>query len=392
MMVEADVVIVGGGLHGCSAALHLAQRGQRVVVLERRHVGRHSSGINAGGVRTMNRDPAEIGLSVAGMELWRRIGELVGDDCGFQAHGQIRVAETAAELEKVAQRVAMVRRLGFEHEELIERDELRRLVPAIAPHCVGGLIVRDDGAADPYRTTLAFGRKAAALGVDIREGEGLVALERAGSDWIAVGEHGRYRAATVVNAAGAWAGDVAAMVGDAVDLRVRASMMMVTERVPHFLDPVIAAVGRKLSFKQSDAGTVVIGGGQQGRADRHTEKTSIDFANLAHSAVAATALFPLMRGVRLVRSWCGIEAETVDHLPVLGRSPSADGIIHSFGYSGHGFQLGPICGAVVADLVTRGGTNLPIAGLALERFVAKAADGSPVGGLPADGSPMAAGH
>lgn len=92
-----------------------------------------------------------------------------------------------------------------------------------------------------------------------------MALERAGADWLAVGEHGRYRAPIVVNAAGAWAGDVAAMVGDAVDLRVRASMMMVTERMPRFLDPVIASVGRKLSFKQSDAGTVVIGGGQQGR-------------------------------------------------------------------------------------------------------------------------------
>ncbi|BBK43851.1 sarcosine oxidase subunit beta [Allostella vacuolata] len=368
MTVEADVVIVGGGLHGCSAALHLAQRGQRVVLLERRHVGRHSSGINAGGVRTMNRDPAEIGLSVAGMELWRRIGELVGDDCGFHAHGQIRVAETDAELAKVADRVAMVRGLGFRHEELIERDELRRLVPAIAPHCVGGLIVRDDGAADPYRTTLAFGRRAAALGADIREGEGLVALERAGADWLAVGEQGRYRAPVVVNAAGAWAGDVAAMVGDRFDLRVRASMMMVTERVPHFLDPVIAAVGRALSFKQSDAGTVVIGGGQQGVADRHTETTRIAFANLARSAVAATALFPAMRGVRLVRSWCGIEAETPDHLPVLGRSVAAEGVIHSFGYSGHGFQLGPICGAVVADLVTRGGTNLPISGLAPGRF------------------------
>lgn len=379
MTVEADVVVVGGGLHGCSAALHLAQRGQRVVLLERRHVGRHSSGINAGGVRTMNRDPAEIALSVAGMELWRRIEELVGDDCAFHAHGQIRVAETPAELEKVAQRVALVRGMGFEHEELIERDELRRLVPAIAPHCVGGLIVRDDGAADPYRTTLAFGRRAAALGADLREGEGLAGLERAGSDWVAVAESGRrYRAPVVVNCAGAWAGDVAAMVGDVVDLRVRASMMMVTERMPRFLDPVIAAVGRKLSFKQSDAGTLVIGGGQQGIADRHTEQTRIAFANLARSAEAAIALFPVMRGVRLVRSWCGIEAETVDHLPVLGRSIAAEGIVHSFGYSGHGFQLGPICGAVVADLVTRGGTNLPVAGLSLERFQAGAAQGAAV--------------
>lgn len=388
MTVEADVVVIGGGLHGCSAALHLAQRGQRVVLLERRHVGRHSSGINAGGVRTLNRDPAEIGLSVAGMELWRRIEELVGDDCAFHAHGQIRVIETEAELEKSLRRVAMVRGMGFDHEEVVDRDELRRLVPAIAGHCIGGHLVRDDGAADPYRTTLAFGRRAKALGVDLREGEGLAGLEKAGADWVAVAESGRrYRAPVVVNAAGAWAGDVAAMVGDRVDLRVRASMMMATERMPRFLDPVISAVGRKLSFKQSDAGTLVIGGGQQGTADRHSETTRINFANLARSAEAAIALFPLMQGVRLVRSWCGIEAETLDHVPVLGRSVAAEGIIHSFGYSGHGFQLGPICGVVVADLVTRGGTNLPIAGLALDRFQAR-----PPQGVAGEGAAMAAGH
>lgn len=379
MTVEADVIVVGGGLHGCSSALHLAQRGQRVVLLERRHVGRHSSGINAGGVRTLNRDPAEIGLSVAGMELWRRIGELVGDDCAFHSHGQIRICETEADMEKSARRVALVRGMGFQHEELIDRDELRRLVPAIAPHCVGGHIVRDDGAADPYRTTLAFGRKARALGVDLREGEGLARLDRAGGDWLVVAESGRrYRAPVVVNAAGAWAGDIAAMVGDRVDLRVRASMMMATERMPRFLDPVISAVSRKLSFKQSDAGTLVIGGGQQGVADRTTERTRINFANLARSAEAAIALFPLMQGVRLVRSWCGIEAETVDHVPVLGRSIAAEGIVHSFGYSGHGFQLGPICGAVVADLITRGGTNLPVAGLSLDRFQPRPAQDVPV--------------
>lgn len=86
-----------------------------------------------------------------------------------------------------------------------------------------------------------------------------------------------------------------------------------------------------------------------------------------------------MQGARLVRSWCGIEAETVDHLPVLGRSLAADGIIHSFGYSGHGFQLGPICGSVVADLAIHGATNLPIAGLGLERFAAQAANGKAAG-------------
>ena len=368
MIREADVVVLGGGLHGCSAALHLAIDGRRVIVLERRSVGRHASGINAGGVRTLGRDPAEIALSVAGMEYWRRIREWVDDDCGFVACGQVKVAESAKELDALADRSARVRGLGFDHEEMVDAEELRRLVPAVAPHCVGALVVRDDGAADPYRTTFAFATKARARGAQIVEGEEVVALERQAGAWVAVGRQGRYRAPILVNAAGAWAARVARLAGEVIALKTRASMMMVTERMPPFVKPVIGAAGRKLSFKQTPSGTVLIGGGQQGRADLDLEQGWVNVRNLAHSAEAAAALFPRMQHVRVVRSWCGIEAETPDGIPVIGLSNAAPGIVHVFGFSGHGFQLGPICGRAVADLVANGSTSLPIGAFAVDRF------------------------
>jgi sarcosine oxidase subunit beta len=84
-------------------------------------------------------------------------------------------------------------------------------------------------------------------------------------------------------------------------------------------------------------------------------------------------MFPLMRGVRMVRAWCGMEATTPDELPVIGESLACPGVIHSFGYSGHGFQLSPAAGAAVAELMLRGETNLPIAGLSPMRFLCKAA-------------------
>ncbi|MBL0141652.1 MAG: FAD-binding oxidoreductase [Betaproteobacteria bacterium] len=373
-MREADAIVVGGGLHGCSAALQLALRGRRVIVLERRHVGRHASGINAGGVRRLGRDLAEVPLSVQGMPYWHRIRELVGDDCGFTACGHVKVAESAQELETLEKRARTVRGLGFDHEEVIDAAEVRRLVPALAPHCVGAMVVRDDGAADPFRTTLAFGTRAREAGAAIEEGEAVVGIERQAGSWLVIGTRGRYRAPVVVNAAGAWAGRLAALVGDVFPMRTRASMMIVTERMPPFVLPVIGAVGRALSFKQSPSGTVIIGGGQQGRADLDQEQGWVDVTNLAKSAGAAAALFPRMRRARIVRSWCGIEAEMPDRLPVIDFSPGAPGFIHVFGFSGHGFQLGPICGVAVADLATRGTTDLPIASFAARRFaVAEAA-------------------
>src|SRR3981081_2212818 len=97
-MTQPDIIVIGGGLHGCSAALHLARRGLKVLVLEKDYAGRHASGVNAGGGRRLGRHLAEIPLSGASMELWHRIGDLVDDDCGFDSHGQVKIAESEAEL------------------------------------------------------------------------------------------------------------------------------------------------------------------------------------------------------------------------------------------------------------------------------------------------------
>src|SRR5690606_14771574 len=97
MSHTADVIVIGAGIHGCSTALHLAMRGLKPVVIEKDHAGRHASGVNAGGVRQLARHFAEVPLSVASMELWERIEDLVGDDCGFTSEGQVLVAETEAE-------------------------------------------------------------------------------------------------------------------------------------------------------------------------------------------------------------------------------------------------------------------------------------------------------
>ncbi|WP_373743620.1 NAD(P)/FAD-dependent oxidoreductase, partial [Achromobacter insuavis] len=121
---HCDVIVIGGGLHGLSAALHVAREGRRVVVIEKHWVGRHASGATAAGVRTLNRDLGELDLSLEAMDMWHAMASLVGDDCGFHANGQICVAETPAALAKLEARVADLRARGYTHEELIGPDEL----------------------------------------------------------------------------------------------------------------------------------------------------------------------------------------------------------------------------------------------------------------------------
>lgn len=369
----ADVIVIGGGLHGLSAALHLARAGKRVVILERSWVGRHASGATAAGVRTLGRDLAEVPISLEAMDMWHRIEKIVGDHCGFHAHGQIRVAESEKHLGELNQRAAKLRQLGYDHEEIIDRAELRRLVPALSPHCVGALVARRDGAADPHRTLLAFRRCCEAEGVTIHEGFGVTAIERRGSAWTIRTEQRSFAAPMILNAAGAWAARIAALVGDDIPLGMKASMMIVTERLSPLLDPVVSAVGRSLSFKQAGQGTLVIGGGLQGAADLDTQRSFVNFRELARGARAATELFPSVRDVRIVRAWAGMEAKTDDLIPVIGPSPNAPSVVHSFGFSGHGFQLVPVVGAIVCDLLMRGRTERSIAAFAAERLMARKA-------------------
>jgi sarcosine oxidase subunit beta len=370
---NADVLVIGGGLHGLSAALHLARAGRSVIIVERAWVGRHASGASAAGVRTLSRDLAEVPISLEAMEMWHHIEKIVGDHCGFHSHGQIRVAETERHLSELNDRAAKMRQLGYEHEEIIDRAELLRLVPAISPHCVGALVARRDGAADPHRTLLAFRRACEAAGVAIHEGCGVTAIERRGSDWLLRAGVRSFTAPALVNAAGAWAARVAALVGDDIALGMKASMMIVTERLAPLLDPVVSVVGRALSFKQSGQGTLVIGGGLQGSADLDTERSTVDFRELARGAQAATDLFPSVRDVRITRAWTGMEAKTKDLIPVIGLSPNAPGVVHAFGFSGHGFQLVPVVGAILADLLVHGKTERQIAAFTAERLMSQRA-------------------
>lgn len=363
-----DLLIVGGGIHGCAAALFAAQRGLAVTVLEKDSVARHASGVNAGGVRRLGRDFAEVPISVRSMEIWRGIGELLDEDTGFQIAPQIKVAENEAELAKLAERAEALEMQGFRHEVVLDRAQTRALLPAVADHVVGGLACLEDGFAQPFWATTAFRRKAEKLGARFIEGAAAEAITRDGTEWQITTTAGTYRAPKILICAGAWSGALAAQLGEYAPVKAIAPLMLVTARLPHFCDAVVGATGRPLSFKQMPNGTVVIGGGRRGIADPATNKSEILFSQLNLTAETAISLFPIMAGATIVRSWSGVEGCMPDDIPVIGPSKKHEGVFYSFGYSAHGFQLGPAVGELMAELIATGATQTNLAKFAIDRF------------------------
>ena len=340
-----------------------------MVLLEADFCGRHASGVNAGGVRTLNRPLAEIPLALASGEMWHDLAELLGEDVGFQASGQLKVAESEQDIALLQSRIARLQAQGWRHEVWIDRDAVRELVPAISPHVTGGIWVARDGHALPFRTVTAFRRAAQRFGAVVHERTAAQGIEAVGNRWRVTTSRGlAFEADHVVNAAGAWSGEIARQVGEAVPVEPGGLMLAVTQRVPHFIAPVLGAASRPLSFKQFDNGTVVIGGALHCPIDFEAKHAEIDFRRLATSARTVLDLFPFLKDVPLNRAWSGLEAFTPDKLPVIGPSKIAPAFTHAFGFSASGFQLGPIVGKLVSQWVLDGKCDMPLDAFAVNRF------------------------
>ncbi|WP_417804383.1 NAD(P)/FAD-dependent oxidoreductase [Thalassospira lucentensis] len=373
MTTTGDVIIIGAGLHGLSCALHLAREGRSVTVLEKDVVGQHASSVNAGGLRTLLRDIPEIPLALRSQEKWESLDELLGSKLAESAKvtagvGQIGIAVDGSELEWCRSRVEETRSLGFDFEEFIDRKELVQLVGNLSDECLGGIIARRDGHASPANATHAFHLATIAAGVSVRERLQVGKVTRQNGNWVVQTDGGAFEAPVLVNCSGAWAARTAAKLGDTLPIEGRALSMMVTKRVGITIKPVVLGVDQPLSFKQTDIGTLVIGGAIPGKAELD-ESTSRPYAErLVESAKTLLRFFPSFADIHIVRAWSGLEAFTPDKLPIIGPSSVRENLWHVCGFSAHGFQLAPETGYRVARSIMRNEVDDLLAPFAPSRF------------------------
>jgi sarcosine oxidase subunit beta len=171
----------------------------------------------------------------------------------------------------------------------------------------------------------------------------------------------------LINACGAGANRLAAAFSEATPLAPLTPNMLVTEPLPYFITRSIGVVGGGAYVRQIRRGNVIFGGGSgyfdaEGALARPTSEPSI-------GGIARTLqLIPGLASAHVIRTWSGLDGEMPDHIPVIGFSSTTPRLLHAFGFSGHGFQLGPAIGLILAELVLEGRTESPIEPFSIGRF------------------------
>ncbi|MBK1657014.1 NAD(P)/FAD-dependent oxidoreductase [Paracraurococcus ruber] len=365
-MHDADVLIIGGGGAGCSAALHLAKRGARVVVLERGLVGGQASGVNHGGVRQQGRHPAELPLARRSRAIWARMKELIGTDAEFDPSGHLKLARSEAEEADLLRWNAMAAEHGLA-PRMLGRNAIRAQHPYFGEQVIAGSLLEEDGSANPRLLVPALARTARAAGATLLEQHAVTDLAHDGARFRITANGTEFRAPVLLNCAGFWGADVAKAFGETVPIEPLHPNMLVTEPLQFFCPLNIGVVGGDVYLRQIARGNVILGGGRgEGDASLPMSRPRPESALTAMNR--AIRLIPRLEGALIIRSWTGIDGLTPDVIPVLGPSRTTPGLIHAFGFSGHGFMLGPAVGEVLSELVLDGRTDVPLAPFDIGRF------------------------
>lgn len=364
--IDVDVAIVGGGVAALAAAIALRAAGMTVVVLEKRLCGAGASGVNFGGVRQQGRDLVELPLSARARPLWDGLNAMLGEDVEFEATGHIKLARSEADMAELERYAAAARDHGLELT-LLGPNAVHDELPWLGERVVGASLSPTDGQANPRVVGPAFARLARRVGVIVRESTPVHAASATGSGFAVEAAGVSVTSRFLVNAAGAGGGLIAGAFGEPVPVTPLSPNMLVTEPLPYFVSRSIGVVGGDVYVRQIRRGNVIFGGGNGWYdGDRALAKPVTDQS--IGGMVRTLQLVPGLTEARVIRSWSGVDGQLPDHIPVIGPSATTPRLIHAFGFSGHGFQLGPVIGPIICELITQGRSTSPIEPFSITRF------------------------
>ena len=368
MAETAEIVIIGAGIIGCSLAYHLALQGaSKVVVLEKELICSGSTGKSAGGIRQQFATELNIGLSLEALRMFRRMPEELGIDPGFHQVGYLFLASTPAEMALFRSNVELQHRFGIP-VQLLATDEIRKLVPYLRlDRILGAAYCPTDGYAAPYEVTMGYAAAARRLGVKIHEQRAVTGILRQGARVRGVETvSGSIHAPAVVNAAGAYAGLVGELAEVQVPVRPYRRQLFTTGPLAEFaVEPPLTIDYHRNWYFRGELGGCLLSGPKD---EASTFNTNVDWEHVAESVEQALVRLPILAEAEIHRGWAGLYEISPDNNPILGPVPEVEGFYVTGGYSGHGFQHGPVAGKLMAELMLTGTSSIDISALSIDRF------------------------
>lgn len=367
----ADVVIIGGGVMGASAAYHLAQRGcTDVVLLEKGpFLGMEATGKCAGGIRYQFSTEINVRLSQLSLPMLERFHDELGQDIDLRWPGYLFLLDNAADLAAFQRNVAMQNRLGVP-TQIIGQHEARSLAPLLQmDDILAAAWHAGDGLADPNGVVQGYAMGARRLGAKTLTSVEATGIRVKGGQVTAVETpQGTIATRAVIDAAGPWAGEVAAMAGVDLPITPLRRQIVVTTPLPavpaNF--PFVIDFSRSLYFHREGEGILT---GQSNPDETPGFDQSVDYAWTEQHLELAAWRFPLLSQAGLLSQWAGLYEVTPDAHPVIDRLHDPAGFYVAAGFSGHGFMHGPITGLLIAELLLDGRAHsLDISQLRFSRF------------------------
>ena len=357
-----DAVVIGGGVMGCSTALHLAQGGMRVAVIDRGQLCREASGVNAGTLTLHMTRAALVPYAMRAWQMWMDAEKWLGMGVLATHVPGLTLAFTDAECELVELRAKARREFGAPIE-VISAARAREIEPGIHPSLLKAGYCEIDGFASAYLTGRAFRHALLNAGVEVIENAPVEAVDSSDAGHTiryatAAGPQSLH-ASRVVMAGGVWIENMLGWLGVQIPIKVLINQLIVTERIRPVMRTVLSVANGLLSLKQFANGTVLIGGGWQGNGDRERGGVEARPDNLVGNMRLAAYAVPALAEARVARIWLGLEAETADAMPIIGDVPSVKNAF-VVGSAHSGYTSGPFMGRIMAQHILGQPTDLPL--------------------------------
>jgi sarcosine oxidase subunit beta len=375
---RAEVVVVGGGVMGTSAAFHLAEAGVDVLLVERGQLAGGSTSKAAGGVRAQFSDPLNITLGARGLDAFARFRERPGQEIDLHRNGYLFLLTVPEDVAAFEAAVALQNELGVP-TRILDAGRAASLAPGVRTDDVlAATFHAGDGYCSPESVVLGYAAGARRLGATVLTGVEVVGLDPAGEDTTMIRTiAGEVTAGAVVCAAGAWSRALGAMAGVELPVTPLRRQILVTEPLPAKVAAALPAsmpmtIDASTTFYLHREGPGVLLG-MSWTGEEPGFRKDLDDAWLPDLTDAIERRAPALLDVGIATGWAGLYEVTPDHNALLGEASTSCGrFLYATGFSGHGFLQGPAVGEILRDLYLGREPFVDVTPLSAERFTSGA--------------------